>query len=149
MSQIPSSEILQELQSLLIGRWMTDLANTSALLFQHLPGINWVGFYLLEGNNLALGPFQGKPACTDISLGKGVCGSAAMKQITIVVPDVHQFEGHIACDPNSRSEIVVPMVRGGQVLGVLDVDAPSLARFGKEEQKFLESVVEILLSKQP
>jgi len=121
-------------------------ANAAALLFQSLPDINWAGFYLLEGADLVLGPFQGKPACTRIPLGKGVCGTAANRQETIVVPDVHLFPGHIACDSASRSEIVVPLLRNGELLGVLDLDSPVLNRFDAEDSAGLQAFVEVLLT---
>lgn len=146
-NNISSKEILQELEGLLTGRWLTDLANTSALLFQHFKNINWVGFYLTEDKTLWLGPFQGLPACTTIPFSKGVCGTAAEQRKTIVVKDVDQFPGHIACDSRSRSEIVVPLVLNEKVIGVLDVDSAELNRFSQEDQVFFEKVVEILLKK--
>ena len=107
---------------------MANAANTSALLFDALPDLNWAGFYFLRGSRseLVVGPFQGKPACVRIPLGKGVCGTAAATRKTIVVPDVHEFPGHIACDAASQSEIVVPLLRGDALLGVLDIDSPSI-----------------------
>ena len=121
-----------------------NLANASALLWQHLPGINWAGFYLLQGDRLILGPFQGKPACIEIPLGKGVCGTAAARNETVLVPDVHRFPGHIACDSASNSEIVVPLRKNGLVYGVLDIDSPHLGRFTSEDRKGLERVAEII-----
>lgn len=138
--------LLEEYRPLLIGRWQTDLANTSAFLFSEMEDINWVGFYLLENQTLWLGPFQGKPACTEIAMGKGVCGTAAQQRKTVLVHDVHQFPGHIACDPASRSEIVIPLLRGSELLGVLDVDSASIDRFSLEDAKFLESLVKVLLA---
>ena len=132
---------LSELKSLWTGRWLTDLANTSAFLFTEMKDINWAGFYLKEGGKLVLGPFQGRPACTDIDLGRGVCGTSALELRTLVVPDVHAFPGHIACDERSRSEIVVPILRDGKIWGVLDVDAPVVGRFSDSDRLFLESVV--------
>ena len=120
---------------------VANLANTAALLFQHLEGINWAGFYLLEGETLVLGPFQGKPACITIEVGKGVCGSAVKEERTLLVPDVHAFPGHIACDETSRSEIVIPIRKNGKIFGVLDIDSPLPGRFTKEDQKGLEKVV--------
>lgn len=135
-------------EALLTGRWISDLANTSAYLFQRLPDLNWVGFYLKDGATLYLGPFQGKIACTEIPMGKGVCGTAAQRKETIVVPDVHEFPGHIACDEASRSEIVVPLIDSqGGVLGVLDLDSPKKARFNRQDQEFLESIVRTLMAK--
>jgi GAF domain-containing protein len=138
--------LLKQYQSLLIGRFITDLSNTSAFLFEHLPDINWVGFYLLEDKTLYLGPFQGKVACTTIPLTKGVCGHSATIQETVVVADVHQFKNHIACDSRSNSEVVIPLIRDGELIGVLDVDSPSLNRFqSPSEVKFLEDVVYSLI----
>lgn len=121
-----------------------NLANASALLWQHLEDINWAGFYLLEGKTLVLGPFQGKPACIEIPLGKGVCGTAVAQSATVRVEDVHDFPGHIACDSASRSEIVIPLRVDGEIIGVLDIDSPVLNRFSHEDQKHLEMFAEIL-----
>ena len=123
---------------------MTNLANASALLNEKLDGINWVGFYTIKDGRLVLGPFQGKVACTIIPMGKGVCGTAAEKDSTQVVPDVHKFAGHIACDSASNSEIVIPMHRGGAVFGVLDIDSPLFSRFDENDRKGLEEFVRIL-----
>ena len=120
-------------------------ANTAALLFGSLPELNWAGFYFLRGEQLVLGPFQGKPACLRIPLGKGVCGTAAERRETVVVADVHQFPGHIACDSASRSEIVVPIVADGQLIGVLDLDSPLPGRFDEQDQVGLEKLVDIFL----
>ena len=116
------------------------LANLSALIMQSLPNLNWAGFYLMKENELILGPFQGKPACTHIALGKGVCGTVALQGECLVVPDVHQFPGHIACDGASRSEIVVPIRLHGQVVAVLDLDAPIPNRFGLQEESILREL---------
>lgn len=125
----------------------SNLANISALLKQCLQRINWVGFYLWDDRTaqLVLGPFQGLPACTRIALGKGVCGTTASTRKTQLVPDVHEFPGHIACDGASQSEIVVPIVRGGEVLGVLDIDSPERARFDATDQEWLEDLVATLI----
>ncbi|HHY15503.1 MAG TPA: GAF domain-containing protein [Firmicutes bacterium] len=139
----------KDLHSLLAGEtsWLANLANTAAFIFQELRGINWAGFYLLDGSELVLGPFQGKPACVRIAVGNGVCGTAAQRRQSIVVPDVHKFPGHIACDPASRSEVVVPMIAAdGRLLGVLDVDSPHLERFGASDSAGLGGLVRILLS---
>jgi GAF domain-containing protein len=119
---------------------IANAANLSALLFMSLDDLNWAGFYFLRGDTLVVGPFQGQPACVRIPLGRGVCGTAAASGVTQVVDDVHQFEGHIACDAASRSEIVVPLVRDGKVYGVLDVDSPSLARFKAPERDLIEAL---------
>jgi GAF domain-containing protein len=140
-----STTLLEEYKSLLTGRWITDLANTSAFIFSEIKNLNWSGFYLLENDELILGPFQGLPACTQIALGKGVCGKAAMDKKTILVENVHEFPGHIACDARSKSEIVVPLILNNKILGVLDVDSPIANRFHKVEQDFFESVVRELL----
>ena len=126
---------------------IANLANASALLAASLPRINWCGFYLLRGEELVLGPFQGKPACVRIALGKGVCGTAAARRATLVVPDVNAFPGHIACDAASRSEIVVPIVADGRLVGVLDVDAPETNRFDDEDRAGLEAFVAALAPK--
>ena len=120
---------------------IANLANLSALIYQTLPEINWAGFYLLRGDRLVLGPFQGKPACIEIPLGKGVCGTAALENRTILVPDVHQFPGHIACDSASMSEIVVPVRKQGKAEAVLDIDSPVLRRFSEEDRLGLEKLV--------
>src|SRR5262245_51218876 len=117
---------------------IANLANCAALLWQELPDINWVGFYLLRNGELVVGPFQGKPACVRIAIGKGVCGTAAQRRESIVVPNVHEFPGHIACDSASNSEIVVPMIKDGALLGVLDIDSPMLNRFSEEDRRVLE-----------
>jgi L-methionine (R)-S-oxide reductase len=136
--------ILQEAFKELI-KGETDLiansANTAALIYQTLSDVNWAGFYFLKGNKLVLGPFQGKPACIRIALGKGVCGTAAQVQKTIIVPDVSKFPGHIACDINSNSEIVVPLIKDNQLLGVLDIDSPKLNRFDAQDQCCLERLM--------
>jgi len=125
--------------------FIANLANTAALLWQELPDINWVGFYLLKDGELAVGPFQGKPACVRIALGKGVCGTSAQQRKSIVVPNVHEFDGHIACDTASNSELVVPLIKNGALIGVLDIDSPLFARFDDEDRKGVEGVVTLLL----
>ena len=117
---------------------VANLANAAALLWQSLENINWAGFYLLVEDVLVLGPFQGKPACIEIPRGRGVCGTAAARDCTLVVPDVHAFPGHIACDAASASEIVIPLHRGGRVIGVLDIDSPRRGRFKEEDRVGLE-----------
>ena len=124
---------------------LANSANLSALIFNSLPELNWSGFYWMKGGELVLGAFQGKPACVRIGVGKGVCGTAARDRRTIIVPDVDAFPGHIACDSASRSEIVVPLVRGGAVIGVLDVDSPKLARFDDEDARGLEALAKAFL----
>ena len=123
---------------------ISNLSNASALLWQELSDINWAGFYKMEGGVLVLYPFQGKPACTRISVGKGVCGTAVAEDQTQLVPDVHRFPGHIACDCASNSEIVVPIHVNGEIWGVLDIDSPSLNRFAEEDREGLEEFVRIL-----
>ena len=124
---------------------LANAANTSAALYHGLPDLNWAGFYFLRGDELVLGPFQGKVACVRIALGSGVCGAAAQRREAVLVADVHAFPGHIACDANSRSEIVIPLVQGGRLLGVLDLDSPSPARFDDEDRMGLSGIVELLL----
>ncbi len=124
------------------------LANAAifvALVFDALPDINWLGIYVLRDNELVLGPFQGKPACVRIPMGRGVCGAAAEQMMTLRVPDVHEFDGHIVCDLASRSEIVVPLISDGRLLGVLDIDSPQLARFCNNDQEGVESLCELFI----
>jgi L-methionine (R)-S-oxide reductase len=121
------------------------LANASAFLNESIDRLNWVGFYLFDGNELNVGPFQGKVACAVIPLGKGVCGEAAVKRVTMVIKDVHQHDNHIACDSNSQSEVVVPIYINNQLFGVLDVDSPVLNRFDADTVLFLEEFVNILI----
>ncbi|MBR3376215.1 MAG: GAF domain-containing protein [Mogibacterium sp.] len=129
-----------------VGWDITILSNAAALLWDSLEDINWAGFYLVRGGRLELGPFQGKPACTVIEIGKGVCGTAVAQDRTQLVKNVHEFPGHIACDSASNSEIVVPMHAGGNICGVLDIDSPILARFDEEDKAGLEEFVRILES---
>jgi GAF domain-containing protein len=124
---------------------LANCANMSAQIFETLPALNWAGFYFAKQGELVLGPFQGKVACVRIAMGRGVCGAAALRRETVVVPDVHEFPGHIACDSASRSEIVVPMISSGRLLGVLDVDSPELATFDAEDSAGLEAAVRLLL----
>ena len=135
-----------QLQALIQGvpHPIANLANAAALLAEHLDRINWAGFYLLEGEILVLGPFWGKPACIEIPVGRGVCGSAVARRETILVEDVHQFPGHIACDGASNSEIVVPLFKDGKVWGVLDIDSPIVGRFSEADRVGLESLAAIL-----
>ncbi len=132
--------VLSQLGALMEGEpnAIANLSNASALLKISLPDTNWAGFYLFDGKELVLGPFQGLPACIRIPLGKGVCGTAASERRTLVVGDVHAFPGHIACDEASNSEIVVPLIQGDRLLGVLDIDSPIKHRFDDEERRFLE-----------
>ncbi|MCQ2447088.1 MAG: GAF domain-containing protein [Clostridia bacterium] len=123
---------------------VSNLANASALLYDALPEINWAGFYLMEEGHLILGPFQGKVACVLIEVGKGVCGTAVLKDATQLVADVHQFPGHIACDSASNSEIVVPLHKDGQIIGVMDIDSPLLSRFTEEDKAGLEAFARIV-----
>ena len=125
--------------------WIANLANASALLYDSLPDLNWAGFYFLKDGGLVVGPFQGKPACVRIALGKGVCGTAAARRETVIVPNVHEFPGHIACDSASNSEIVVPMLEGERLVGVLDLDSPVLGRFDARDRDGLERFVATLL----
>lgn len=122
---------------------VANAANLSALIFATVPDLNWAGFYWMKGGELVLGPFQGKPACVRIAVGKGVCGTAVAQRRTMVVPDVHAFPGHIACDSASNSEVVVPVMKGGEVIGVLDVDSPRLSRFGETEARAFEELARL------
>ena len=137
----------KQLDALLEGEknQIANLSNASALLNQFLDRINWVGFYLMENGELVLGPFQGLPACVRIPVGRGVCGTTVAKQETMVVADVHSFPGHIACDAASQSEIVIPLIKNGEVIGVLDIDSPEMNRFSSEDQAGLEGFVQILM----
>jgi len=139
-------ELNEQLSALIHGvpHRIANLANASALLFQTLDGLNWAGFYLMENGGLVLGPFQGKTACIEIAVGKGVCGTAVARGETVLVKNVHEFPGHIACDSASNSEIVVPVRKNGEIFGVLDIDSPLLGRFTEEDQAGLEEFVQIL-----
>ncbi|MFI6212015.1 GAF domain-containing protein [Nocardia vulneris] len=126
-----------------------NAANIAALVFHALPDVNWVGFYFHDGRELVVGPFQGKPACVRIPLGKGVCGTAAQTRETQLVPDVHAFPGHIACDADTRSEVVVPLVHNGALIGVFDLDSPKPGRFDEIDRQGLESVAQAFLAALP
>ncbi|WP_264712156.1 GAF domain-containing protein [Limobrevibacterium gyesilva] len=135
-------DLLSDLRGLFDGEAdpIANAANAAAAMWQYLPDINWAGFYFLQGDELVLGPFQGKPACVRLPMGQGVCGTAAARRATIIVPDVNAFPGHIACDTAARAEIVVPLIRAGRVLGVLDIDSPSLDRFNEADRAGCEAV---------
>src|SRR6185437_16320761 len=136
-----------QLQGLLAGETdpIANAANTAALIFDALPEVSWAGFYFLRGDELVVGPFQGKPACVRIALGRGVCGTAAAKRETIVVPDVNAFPGHIACDSASQSEVVVPLIAADRLMGVLDLDSPRLARFDEVDARGLERLAALFV----
>lgn len=140
-------QLATELHSLSAGErdLIANAANFSALLYQSLPDVNWVGFYFYKGGELVVGPFQGKPACVRIAMGKGVCGTAAERRQTLIVDNVHQFPGHIACDSASNSEIVVPLVKDNHLIGVLDLDSPSFARFSDDDAAGLNALAEIFV----
>ncbi len=142
------ASLAQQLTGLLEGErdMIANAANMSALIFQFLPDLNWAGFYFMRGPELVLGPFQGKTACVRIAVGRGVCGTAVERRESIVVPDVHAFPGHIACDSASRSELVVPLIKNGQVLGVLDLDSPNPNRFDEADREGCETLVRIYLA---
>ena len=146
MEKVNYTLLCAEAESLIAGvsHPVANLANLSALLYQTLDRLNWAGFYLREGNVLVLGPFQGRVACIEIPWGKGVCGTAAEKDETQLVPDVHAFPGHIACDGASRSEIVVPLHRFGEVVAVLDIDSPVLNRFSEDDRSGLEAFAAVI-----
>jgi GAF domain-containing protein len=142
------ASLAQQLTGLLEGErdMIANAANMSALIYQFLPDLNWAGFYFVREGELVLGPFQGKTACVRITVGRGVCGTAVERRESIVVPDVHAFPGHIACDSASRSELVVPIVKDGRVLGVLDLDSPNPNRFDDEDRQGCERLVQIFLA---
>jgi GAF domain-containing protein len=142
------AELASQAEGLLHGEHdlVANAANFSAFLYHALPDVNWVGFYFLKDGELLVGPFQGKPACVRIAMGKGVCGTAASTRESIVVPDVNAFPGHIFCDGDSRSEVVVPLLKNGKLLGVLDIDSPSLARFDEDDRAGLEKLSAIFLA---
>jgi len=133
-----------DLKAYLTGHWLTDLANFSAFAFHGIPDLNWVGFYLDHGDRLRLGPFVGKPACTEIAYGRGVCGAAFSRKAALIVPDVHEFPGHIACDSASRSEMVLPLLAGGKLLGVLDLDSPLVGRFSDADRQLAQKWLDAL-----
>ncbi len=142
-------ELAVQLTALIAGESdpVANAANTAALIYHGLPDLNWAGFYFARGGELVLGPFQGKPACVRIAWDRGVCGTAAARGRSIVVPDVHDFPGHIACDPASRSELVVPLVADGRVTGVFDLDSPLPARFDDADRIGIERLVTVLLGR--
>jgi L-methionine (R)-S-oxide reductase len=142
------ANLVVQLLSLLKGEhdFVANAANFSALLFNSLPNVNWAGFYFLQGEELVLGPFQGNPACVRIPMGKGVCGVAAQQCETIIVPNVHEFPGHIACDVASNSEIVVPLFDGERLLGVLDLDSPTIGRFDDQDAEGLNELVTVFVA---
>ncbi|NIE78674.1 GAF domain-containing protein [Asaia sp. As-1742] len=146
-TRLTQDDILSAVEGLVSAEsdMIANMANIAAVLFEALPRINWAGFYLLREGELVLGPFQGRVACTRIALGRGVCGKAASERSIQRIDNVHSFPGHIACDAASASEIVLPLVRNGELLGVLDIDSPEQARFGDAEQAVLERVVTLLL----
>ena len=140
-------DLAQELDGLLGGETdaTANAANAAAAIYHSLPGLNWAGFYFLRDGELVLGPFQGRPACVRIAIGKGVCGTAAERRESVLVPDVEAFPGHIACDSASRSELVVPLLLNGRLLGVLDLDSPALNRFDADDQAGCEALVQVIV----
>ena len=150
-AQLPKAaayrELRQQLAALFAGErnGLANAANMSALLYEALPNLNWVGFYFLQAGELVLGPFQGRVACVRIALGRGVCGTAAERRETVIVTDVNAFPGHIACDAASRSEIVIPLIKDGRLLGVLDIDSPQIARFDQEDGTGLNAAAVLLV----
>ena len=147
MKKTNYQELISEIKALIEGipYPIANYANVSAAIWRNMDGINWVGFYFLDNNKLILGPFQGNPACVSIEMGKGVCGTAAAKETSLVIPDVHDFPDHIVCDSASRSEIVIPMIKDDKTLGVLDIDSPLLDRFDENDRVNLEEIVDILM----
>jgi GAF domain-containing protein len=140
-------QLAAQLSSLLAGErdLIANASNFSSLIFYGLPDLNWVGFYFVRNDELLLGPFQGRPACVRIALGQGVCGTAAAKRATTIVPNVHEFPGHIACDAASNSEIVIPLMKGESLMGVLDLDSPLVGRFDEEDAKGLNRLVSVFV----
>ncbi len=147
-NKLTEIEILNSIIELISERnhIISCISNVSSILYHHLENLNWVGFYFKNGDELLLGPFCGKPACLRIPIGKGVCGYSAKLQRTIIVPDVHHFDGHIACDPDSNSEIVIPLFKNSQFFGVLDIDSPIKNRFRENDKRFFENIVKILMN---
>jgi len=141
-------QLAQQLEALLAGETdaIANAANTAALLYHTMPDLNWAGFYFLREGELVLGPFQGRPACVRIAAGQGVCGAAAVRRQPVLVEDVEAFPGHIACDSASRSELVVPLLSGDEILGVLDLDSPHIARFDAEDQAGIECVAALYIA---
>jgi L-methionine (R)-S-oxide reductase len=140
-------DLIEQLRALLAEETnrIANAANTAALIYHVLPDLNWAGFYLRDRAELVLGPFQGKPACLRIPIGKGVCGTAAARAEAVLVPDVHEFPGHISCDPASRSELVVPLIEAGAVSGVLDLDSPLPGRFDEVDRSGCQRLVELFV----
>jgi GAF domain-containing protein len=140
-------DLASQITGLLAGEndGIANLANAAAAIYHTLPDLNWAGFYLARGSELVLGPFQGRPACVRIPIGTGVCGTAAERRQSVLVPDVHEFPGHIACDSASRSELVVPLIRDDTLIGVLDLDSPALARFDARDQAGCEALVAVIV----
>jgi GAF domain-containing protein len=149
--QVSKNSVYEKLRSelpALIGNqtdFLANISNFAALLFNTLPSLNWAGFYLLRGTDLVLGPFQGKPACSCIALGDGVCGTAALQRAAIVVPDVHAFPGHIVCDEASQSEMVLPVFKDGRLVGVLDLDSPLPGRFDETDRDSIQQLLQTLM----
>lgn len=144
---ISADELIAQASALVSGQndIVANAANLSSLLFYALEEVNWVGFYFLKGGELIVGPFQGRPACVSIPVGKGVCGTAAETLKVQRVADVHMFDGHIACDAASRSEIVLPLILDGELIGVLDLDSPVTSRFGEEDERLLRKIADIFV----
>lgn len=142
------AELAQQLEGLLHGETdpIANAANTAALLYDAMPDLNWAGFYFMRGDGLVVGPFQGKPACVRIPVGRGVCGTTVARKASILVEDVHAFPGHIACDAASRSELVVPLIRDDAVLGVMDLDSPTPSRFDADDQAGIEMIARLYLA---
>lgn len=140
-------ELVRQTRGLLDGErdLIANAANVAAIVWEIVPDLNWAGFYFMKGGGLVLGPFQGKPACVRIAVGKGVCGTAVAQRATMLVDDVHAFPGHIACDSASNSELVVPLIKGGEVKGVLDLDSPKFSRFDDEDRRAIETVVKLFV----
>lgn len=152
MNERSKADIYQRLRVSLDGLiaeqtdFLANISNFAALVFNTLPDLNWTGFYLLRGTDLVLGPFQGKPACSCIAMGDGVCGTAALRRAAVLVPDVHAFPGHVVCDEASQSEMVLPVLKDGHLIGVFDLDSPTLGRFDEEDRRGLEQMLQHLMA---
>lgn len=144
MQNLSFKSIQEEVEAYKTGFWLSDLSNFSSIVFHHFPEINWAGFYLDDGQKLRLGPFCGKPACTEIAYDRGVCGAAFSQKKTLIVADVDQFPGHITCDSASKSELVIPIYSKGQPIGVFDVDSPVINRFSQNEADQIQTLLQLL-----
>lgn len=149
MNNEVNKTLVSEVENQMVGTWLTDLANFSSILFHELGRVNWVGFYFLKKDHLVLGPFMGKPACTEIKVGRGVCGKSFQQQKSLIVADVNQFDDHITCDPISNSEMVIPVKVDGSLIGVLDLDSADFNRFSEKELATVQACLDVLIKRNP